>query len=64
MIGQFSGLYFTGQPAEFRSLFEMKSFSSIWPQRYIYKYLINLIFSVCTVNYGTSFFVHSDLSEF
>ena len=64
MIGQFSGLYFTGQPAEFRSLFEVKSSSSIWPQRSIYKCLNNLIFSVCTVSYGTSFFVHTDLPEF
>ena len=43
MIGQFSRLYFTVQTTNFKSLFKLKSSSSIWTQR-CNKYHTNLIF--------------------
>ena len=51
-IGQFCGLYFTVRPANFERFF---SRAPDYPQRYN-KYLTNLVFSVRTVSYGSSFF--------
>ena len=53
MIGQFDGSYYTLQPAKFTSLFKLKS-PPIWTRRYE-TYPTDLVFSVPTVSYGTSF---------
>ena len=55
VVGQFSGPYSTVRPAKFKSKFKGK----VREKRYN-KYLTNLVFSVRTVSYGSSFF-RSDL---
>ena len=51
----FSGPYSTVRTAKFKSLFWSPYEMSLWTQRYN-KYLTNLVFSVGTVSYGSSFF--------
>ena len=53
--GQFNGPWYISQPAKFIGLVNLKSFLSIWTQRYN-MCLSNLVFSVLTVSYETSFF--------
>ena len=55
ITGPLSGWYFTNWPPEFKSLLELKSSPTLLTQRCT-KYLTKLIFSVCTIRYGTSFY--------
>ena len=50
MIGQLSRPYLTVRLAKFKTLFKLKSSSSIWTRKFN-KYLSNSFFSGCTVSY-------------